>query len=71
MAGIEKRSKLSKISLYQTGLEVATVALQVAQNNHPPLRIRTSKWVEDFTNLKTKADPDGTKLVAEVRASFL
>ncbi|MGR7814559.1 hypothetical protein [Lacinutrix undariae] len=71
MAGIEKRSKLSEISLYQTGLEVATVALQVAQNNHPPLRIRTSKWAEDFTNLKTKADPDGTKLVAEVRASFL
>ncbi|WP_452218742.1 SDR family oxidoreductase [Lacinutrix undariae] len=71
MVGIEKRSKLSEISLYQTGLEVATVALQVAQNNHPPLRIRTSKWAEDFTNLKTKADPDGTKLVAEVRASFL
>ncbi len=71
MAGIEKRSKLSEVSLYQTGLEVATVALQVAQNNHPPLRIRTSQWAEDFCKLKTKADPDGTKLVAEVRASFL
>lgn len=71
MSGIEKRSKLSEVSLYQTGLEVAQVALEVAQNENPPLRLRTSTWAEDFTNLKTKADPDGTKLVAEVRASFL
>ncbi|APY00471.1 SDR family oxidoreductase [Lacinutrix venerupis] len=71
MAGNQQRAKESKTQVYQTGLEVAQVVLEVAQNENPPLRIRTSQWAEDFTSLKTKTDPDGTKLVAQVRASFL
>ena len=71
MAGNQQRAKESDVQVYQTGLEVANVALQVAQNSNPPLRLRTSQWAEDFTNLKTKADPDGTKLISQVRASFL
>ncbi|WP_272023065.1 SDR family oxidoreductase [Olleya namhaensis] len=71
MAGNQQRAKESKTQVYQTGLEVAQVVLEVAQNENPPLRIRTSQWAEDFTSLKTKTDPDGIKLVAQVRASFL
>ncbi|MEP2688336.1 SDR family oxidoreductase [Maribacter dokdonensis] len=71
MAGNQKRAGESKTSVYQTGLEVAEVILEVAKNEHPPLRIRTSQWAEDFCNLKTKVDPDGTKIVQQIRASFL
>ncbi|UMB55037.1 SDR family oxidoreductase [Lutibacter sp. A64] len=71
MAGNQKRANESKEQVYQTGLEVATVALAIAQNENPPLRIRTSKWAEDFCDLKTQADPDGTKIVAQIKDSFL
>lgn len=43
MAGNQKRANESKDQVYQTGLEVANVVLEVAQNENPPLRIRTSK----------------------------
>ncbi|TXE11748.1 SDR family oxidoreductase [Seonamhaeicola algicola] len=71
MAGNQQRAKESKIQVYQTGLEVAQVVLNVAQSENPPLRIRTSQWAEDFCKLKTQADPDGTKLVAQIKNSFL
>ncbi|MGQ1946455.1 SDR family oxidoreductase [Geofilum sp. OHC36d9] len=71
MAGNQKRANESGESVYQTGLEVAEVILKVAQNENPPIRIRTSKWAEDFCRLKTQADPDGTKLVSEIKKSFL
>lgn len=71
MAGNQKRANESKEQVYQTGLEVAEVILKVAQNENPPLRIRTSKWAEDFCMLKTQADPDGTKLVKQITNSFL
>jgi len=32
----------------------------------PPIRMRTSKWANEFCHLKTVGDPDGTKLVEEV-----
>ena len=71
MAGNQKRATESKESVYQTGLEVAEVILKMAQNENPPLRIRTSQWAEDFCKLKTQADPDGTKLVNQIKESFL
>lgn len=71
MAGNQKRANESKDKVYQTGIEVAEVALSIAQNENPPLRIRTSKWAEKFCELKTKADPDGTKLVRQLKDSFL
>lgn len=71
MAGNQKRANESSESVYQTAIEVAEVILNVAQNENPPLRIRTSKWAEDFCRLKTQADPDGTKLVSEIKKSFL
>lgn len=71
MAGNQKRASESKESVYQTGLEVAEVVLGIAKNENPPLRIRTSQWAEDFCELKTKADPDGTKLVQQIKESFL
>lgn len=71
MAGNQKRASESTTSVYQTGLEVAEVVLKVAENENPPLRIRTSQWAEDFCALKTQADPDGSKLVAQIKSSFL
>ncbi len=71
MAGNQKRANESKNQVYQTGAEVAEVVLNVAQHEQPPLRIRTSKWAEDFCELKTQADPDGTKIVNLLKASFL
>ena len=71
MAGNQKRATESKEQVYQTGLEVAEVILDITENENPPLRIRTSKWAEDFCELKTKADPDGTKLVKQITDSFL
>jgi len=71
MAGNQKRANESKDKVYQTGIEVAEVALSIAQNENPPLRIRTSKWAEKFCELKTKADPDGTRLVRQLKDSFL
>ena len=67
MAGNQKRANESKEQVYQTGLEVAEEMLKVAKIENPPLRIRTSKWAENFCELKTKADPDGTKIVAQIR----
>jgi NAD(P)-dependent dehydrogenase (short-subunit alcohol dehydrogenase family) len=71
MAGNQKRATESIKQIYQTGLEVAEVILQVAKNENPPLRIRTSKWAEDFCALKTQGDPDGTKIVNQIKSSFL
>ena len=71
MAGNQKRANESKEQVYQTGIEVAEVALGIAQNENPPLRIRTSQWAEDFCKLKTKADPDGHKIVKQLQDSFL
>jgi short-subunit dehydrogenase len=71
MDGIKQRASTSKISVYQTGLDVAEVLLSVAKAENPPLRIRTSTWAENFCALKTQADPDGMKLVNQVKKIFL
>lgn len=46
----------------QTPDQVADVVIDCIANPQPPVRIRTSAWAEDFTQLKTQADPDGKKL---------
>ncbi|TPN82989.1 SDR family oxidoreductase [Aquimarina algicola] len=71
LAGNQKRANEGKEQVYQTGLEVAEVILKVAKNDNPPLRIRTSEWAEEFSKLKTQADPDGLKLVTQIKSSFL
>ena len=68
---IKKKAKESEEQVYQTGLEVATIVLDTAKNEHPPIRIRTSKWAEDFCNLKTQADHNRTKLVQQIKKPFL
>jgi len=69
--GAQKRAGDGDSSPYQTGLEVAEVILEVAESEHPPLRVRTSAWAENFCELKTANDPDGTKLVQQVEKYFL
>lgn len=71
MSGVQKRAQESADQVYQTPEEVAHVILKVIQSKNPPLRIRTSQWAEDFTLLKTQADPDGTKLIQDIKERFL
>lgn len=71
MKGNLERASKSSLQVYQTGLEVAQVILEVANSATPPLRIRTSEWAEKFCQLKTMGDPDGTKLINEVKSAFL
>lgn len=71
LAGAQTRAKTEGATAYQTSKEVAEVILKVALAENPPLRVRSSQWAEDLCNLKTQADPDGTKLVGEVKRRFL
>lgn len=71
MAGTQSRAGEGELQVYQTGEEVAQVILEVAQQEEPPLRVRTSAWAEALCHLKTASDPDGTKLVNQVKSSFL
>lgn len=71
MAGNQKRASESTEQVYQTGFEVAEVILKVAKTEKPPLRIRTSQWAENFCELKTKSDPDGIKIVNQIKETFL
>ncbi len=56
--------------VYQSAEDVAKVVIEVSRQEHMPLRRRTSPWAEQFTSLKTQADPDGLKLVALVQEAF-
>lgn len=71
LAGNQKRASEGKEQVYQTGFEVAEEVLKVAKMDRAPLRVRTSKWAEKFCELKTMADPDGTKIVTQIKESFL
>jgi NAD(P)-dependent dehydrogenase (short-subunit alcohol dehydrogenase family) len=71
MAGIQARAKDPGHNAYQTSEQVADVVLKCLMAEHPPVRIRTSKWSEEFTKLKTSADPDGLKLQAHVVKTML
>lgn len=71
MKGAQSRAKTDNTSPYQTAIDVAEVILKVAQSDSPPIRIRTSEWAENLCELKTKSDPNGTKLVNQVRSYFM
>lgn len=64
-------SRAGASNAYQTADECASVIVDVVQTSEPPVRIRTSAWAEDFTRLKTAADPDGKKQQAAVIERFL
>jgi hypothetical protein len=68
---MQERAESEEGVVHQTPDEVAEAVLDVAVNSSPHLRIRTSEWAEEFCKLKTQADPDGMKLVADVRETFL
>lgn len=71
MSGMQERAAAGESQVYQTAEEVAQVVLTVAQNDNPPLRIRTSDWAEEFCRFKTTADPNGTKQTQELIKKFL
>lgn len=51
----------------QTSAEVAQVIMDTIEKEDPPIRVSTSAWSEDFTRLKTEADPTGKLLQAQVK----
>ena len=67
MGGMKERGT----SAYQTVEQVADVVLRIMENPAPPLRLRTSQWGQDFTQLKTGLDPDGTQSRDMVVKTFL
>lgn len=69
--GAQERASKGEVSSYQTGEEVASVVLNVAEAEKAPLRVRTSEWAENLCARKTSNDPDGTLLVQEVKDYFL
>jgi short-subunit dehydrogenase len=69
--GAKKRSASQAGSIYQDPSEVAECIIDVFNSAHPPLRIRSSDWANAFCQLKTQADPDGTRLVKKVHEQFL
>jgi NAD(P)-dependent dehydrogenase (short-subunit alcohol dehydrogenase family) len=66
IAGVQSRAGAG--GSYQSSDEVAAVVMDVVAQSAPPLRLRTSPWAEDFTALKTSADPGGQKLRDELVA---
>lgn len=71
IGGAQSRAEGSASFAYQSADEVADVVMTVLQADQPPLRTRTSDWSEDFTKLKTQADPDGLKQRDDVVERFL
>ncbi|MGH1338692.1 MAG: SDR family oxidoreductase [Aureispira sp.] len=71
LGGLQERMNSDSTARYQTGKDVANVIVQVAQSEQPPLRIRTSEWAENLCHFKTATDPDGTKLLNQVKEYFL
>ena len=52
--------------VYQTPEQVAAVVMREMARQTPAIRVRTSDWAEEFTQLKTGLDPDGRKVQAMV-----
>ncbi|MEM7730018.1 MAG: SDR family oxidoreductase [Pseudomonadota bacterium] len=71
VGGARRRAESGQTIAYQSADAVADVVMDVLQAGAPPLRTRTSDWSEDFTRLKTAADPTGRKQVEDVIARFL
>lgn len=69
IGGAQARADGSDI--YQTAGQVADVVMQAVDAQDPPIRVRTSRWGEEFVQLKTGLDPDGKKQQAAVIAQFL
>ena len=55
----QARVEKGETQSFQTAEQVAQVVLQVAEDENPPIRIRTSDWAEELCHFKTDADPDG------------
>lgn len=60
ISGVQSRAGAG--GSYQTSGQVAEMVLACLADEAPPVRLRTSNWAEEFTALKTAADPDGRKL---------
>lgn len=59
VAGVQARAGAG--GTYQTPDQVAAIVLATLADPAPPVRLRTSPWAEEFTAIKTAADPDGRR----------
>lgn len=66
---IKKAQERSK-DAYQSADEVTDVVLQCIDDPHPPIRMRTSRWSENFCSIKTSADKSGKKLQQEIIQNY-
>jgi NAD(P)-dependent dehydrogenase (short-subunit alcohol dehydrogenase family) len=71
LGGARARAAAGDTSAYQTSEEVAQVVADCIGSAAPPVRLRTSTWAENFCQLKTGADPDGTAMREAVFNTFL
>ncbi len=65
------RGERNSDGVFQSPQQVAAVVMQCLTAESPPIRIRTSPWSEQFTELKTAADPDGKRAQAMVFDSMI
>ena len=65
------RPRPASSGAYQTPDEAAMAVVAAIQSDAPPVRVRTSPWAEEFTRLKTHADPDGLAQQVAVFERFL
>lgn len=71
IAAAQARGAAETSDIYQTSEQVAQVVLDCVGAGEPPLRVRSSDWAEQFSHLKTQADPTGVKLRDHVIKTFL
>lgn len=58
----QNRAANGDTGIYQSAQEVAQVIIDCLNDPAPPIRMRTSIWAEQFSRLKTQADPSGKSL---------
>lgn len=68
---ISGRSGRNLDGVMQSSDDVALVVLDCLRAKSPPVRVRTSPWSEEFSSIKTSADPDGKRLQASIHKLML
>ena len=69
---VQNRPPEEAARVYQTSDEVADAVIAGCVDSvNPPIRMRTSPWSNEFTELKTSADPTGKLLQQKMIKQFL
>jgi NAD(P)-dependent dehydrogenase (short-subunit alcohol dehydrogenase family) len=71
MGRARDRAAADRDGVFQSSDEVAAVVAGCIESENPPLRLRTSRWAEEFCRFKTAADPTGKLQQAAVVSRML